>query len=55
MDNIPILKPKEVISLLKRLGFEEIRHRGSHRQNPDNRNILKILVRTITQGYLAEQ
>jgi predicted RNA binding protein YcfA (HicA-like mRNA interferase family) len=29
---IPVLKPREVISILRRLGFVEQRHRGSHKQ-----------------------
>ena len=28
----PILKPREVIARLERLGFSEIRQRGSHKQ-----------------------
>jgi predicted RNA binding protein YcfA (HicA-like mRNA interferase family) len=34
-----VLKPKEVITLLKQLGFEEIRQHGSHKQlrHPDGR------------------
>ncbi len=35
----PVLKPKEVISILKRLGFQEVRQKGSHKQfrHPDGR------------------
>jgi len=35
----PVLKPREVVALLGRLGFEEVRQRGSHRQyrHPDGR------------------
>lgn len=29
---IPILKPQEVIAILIRLGFVEVRQRGSHKQ-----------------------
>lgn len=29
---IPILKPQEVIAILLRLGFVEVRQRGSHKQ-----------------------
>jgi predicted RNA binding protein YcfA (HicA-like mRNA interferase family) len=29
---IPVLKPREVVALLERLGFVEVRQRGSHRQ-----------------------
>jgi len=39
MGNIPILKPREVVLCLERLGFKEIRQRGSHKQyrHPDGR------------------
>jgi len=39
MGVIPVLKPAEVIRLLRRLGFEEVRQRGSHKQfrHPDGR------------------
>jgi predicted RNA binding protein YcfA (HicA-like mRNA interferase family) len=30
--SLPVLKPREVAALLERLGFVEIRQRGSHRQ-----------------------
>lgn len=35
----PILKPREVVALLERLGFVEVRQRGSHKQfrHPDRR------------------
>ena len=32
MGNIPVLKPSEVISILQKLGFIEVRQRGSHKQ-----------------------
>ncbi|MFN2502190.1 MAG: type II toxin-antitoxin system HicA family toxin [Pyrinomonadaceae bacterium] len=32
MGAIPILKPREVVTLLERLGFIEVRQRGSHKQ-----------------------
>lgn len=32
MGHIPVLKPQEVVQLLRALGFEEIRQRGSHKQ-----------------------
>jgi predicted RNA binding protein YcfA (HicA-like mRNA interferase family) len=37
--DIPILKPREVVTLLERLGFVEVRQRGSHKQyrHPDGR------------------
>jgi predicted RNA binding protein YcfA (HicA-like mRNA interferase family) len=28
----PVLKPREVVSILRALGFEEARQRGSHKQ-----------------------
>ncbi len=31
MGSIPVLKPKEVASILNKLGFEEVRQRGSHK------------------------
>jgi predicted RNA binding protein YcfA (HicA-like mRNA interferase family) len=39
MGKLPVLKPLEVIAILKRLGFEEVRQRGSHKQfrHPDGR------------------
>ena len=30
MSKIPVLKPKEILRILKRAGFEEIRSKGSH-------------------------
>jgi predicted RNA binding protein YcfA (HicA-like mRNA interferase family) len=32
MGNVPVLKPREVAAILQRLGFAEVRQRGSHRQ-----------------------
>ena len=39
MGLIPVLKPREVASLLERMGLVEVRQRGSHRQyrHPDGR------------------
>jgi predicted RNA binding protein YcfA (HicA-like mRNA interferase family) len=39
MGRLPVLKPREVIAILERLGFAEVRQRGSHRQfrHPDGR------------------
>ncbi|HVY37269.1 MAG TPA: type II toxin-antitoxin system HicA family toxin [Polyangia bacterium] len=39
MGDVPVLKPREVAGILERLGFVEIRQRGSHRQyrHPDGR------------------
>ena len=32
MSNVPVLKPREVNRILERLGFVEVRQRGSHKQ-----------------------
>lgn len=32
MGNVPVLKPAEVIAILLRFGFVEVRQRGSHKQ-----------------------
>lgn len=32
MGSLPVLKPRQVVKLLKRAGFEEVRQRGSHKQ-----------------------
>jgi predicted RNA binding protein YcfA (HicA-like mRNA interferase family) len=32
MGTIPVLKPAEAAAILERLGFSEIRQRGSHKQ-----------------------
>ena len=32
MGSVPVLKPHEVAALLERLGFREVRQRGSHKQ-----------------------
>ena len=32
MGTLPTLKPREVVGLLDRLGFVEVRQRGSHKQ-----------------------
>jgi predicted RNA binding protein YcfA (HicA-like mRNA interferase family) len=39
LDSLPVLKPREVGALLVRLGFQDARQRGSHRQyrHPDGR------------------
>ena len=39
MGKHPVLKPREVVSILESLGFKEIRQRGSHKQcqHPDGR------------------
>jgi predicted RNA binding protein YcfA (HicA-like mRNA interferase family) len=39
MGDVPVLRPREVAGILERLGFVEVRQRGSHRQyrHPDGR------------------
>jgi predicted RNA binding protein YcfA (HicA-like mRNA interferase family) len=39
MGNVPVLKPNEVVSILERLGFMEVRQKGSHKpfRHPDGR------------------
>ena len=39
MSKPPVLKPREVVAILNKLGFTEVRQRGSHRQyrHPDGR------------------
>lgn len=39
MGSLPILKPREAVRVLERLGFVHVRQRGSHRQfrHPDGR------------------
>jgi predicted RNA binding protein YcfA (HicA-like mRNA interferase family) len=39
MSKIPVLKPREVVSILEALGFAEVRQAGSHKQlrHPDGR------------------
>ena len=32
MSRIPVLKPREVVRLLEKLGFVEVRQRGPHKQ-----------------------
>ncbi len=61
MGKIPVLKPKEVATILDRLGFKEVRQRGSHKQfrHPDgrfttlpyhkNRDISPILLRQMAK------
>lgn len=32
MSKIPVLKPQEVVRILEKLGFVEVRQKGSHKQ-----------------------
>lgn len=38
MGQVPVLKPSEVIAILGKLGFTEVRQRGSHKQFRDTNN-----------------
>lgn len=40
MGVVPVLRPRQVAAMLERLGFVEVRQRGSHRQyrHPDGRS-----------------
>jgi predicted RNA binding protein YcfA (HicA-like mRNA interferase family) len=61
MGSIPVLKPGEVAAMLLKLGFQEVRQRGSHKQfrHPDGhvttvpfhqgRDISPILLRQIAK------
>jgi predicted RNA binding protein YcfA (HicA-like mRNA interferase family) len=33
---VPVLKPAEVVAILRKLGFVEVRQRGSHKQFRDS-------------------
>jgi predicted RNA binding protein YcfA (HicA-like mRNA interferase family) len=69
MGKPPVLKPREVASILRKLGFVQVRQRGSHRQyrHPDGRSttvpfhrgrdISPILLREIAEdiGLTVEQ
>lgn len=35
MGNVPVLTPAEVVAILRKLGFVEVRQRGSHKQFRD--------------------
>ncbi len=39
MGSYPVLKPREVIKILTKLGFKEVRQKGSHKQfkHPEGR------------------
>lgn len=61
MGSVPVLKPNKVASILERLGFLEVRQKGSHKQfrHPDGRgttvpfhagrNISPILLKKIAK------
>lgn len=66
---LPVLKPRQVVAILERLGFVEVRQRGSHKQfrHADGRSttvpfhagrdISPILLRQIAKdiGMTAEE
>ena len=35
MTGRPVLSAKEVVTILRKLGFEEVRQRGSHEESPE--------------------
>ena len=39
MGDVPVLKPTEVVLMLEKLGFRQVRQKGSHKQfrHPDGR------------------
>jgi predicted RNA binding protein YcfA (HicA-like mRNA interferase family) len=37
VSSLPVLKPQEVVAILRKLGFEEVRQRGPHKQFHDSR------------------
>lgn len=61
MGNIPVLKPGEIVAILIKLGFSEVRQHGSHKQFRDamgrcttvpfhqGRDISPILLRQIAK------
>jgi predicted RNA binding protein YcfA (HicA-like mRNA interferase family) len=69
MSKLPVLKPREVVSILEALGFAEVRQSGSHKQlrHPDGRgttvpahqgrDVSPILLRRIAKdiGLTVEQ
>jgi predicted RNA binding protein YcfA (HicA-like mRNA interferase family) len=69
MGNYPVLKPREVVAILEKLGFVEVRQRRSHKQyrHPYGRcttvpfhlgqDISPILVRQIAKdiGLMVEE
>lgn len=32
MATVPVIRPREAVAILRNLGFEEVRQRGSHKQ-----------------------
>ena len=56
MSTIPVLKPREVIRRLKKLGFEEVRQTGSHKQfrHPDGRSTVPVHPKDISPILLKE-
>lgn len=66
MGKLPVLKPREVAAILGKLGFVEVRQRGSHKQyrHADGRNttlpfhsardISPVLLRQIARDTVEE-
>ena len=66
MGTVPVLKPNKIVSILERLGFLEVRQKGSHKQfrHPDGRgttvpfhagrDISPILLKKNCQRYQAD-
>ncbi|NOY68209.1 MAG: addiction module toxin, HicA family [Deltaproteobacteria bacterium] len=44
MGSIPVLRPKEIVSILKKFGFYEVRQRGSHKQFTRSSNFASTLL-----------
>ena len=69
MPKLPVLKPREVVAILRKLGFECVRQRGSHMQfrhsdgrattvcDHAGRDIAPALLRTIARdiGLTSEE
>lgn len=42
MSKIPVFKPKEILRILKRAGFEEVRSKGSHIHLKKEENLVTV-------------
>jgi predicted RNA binding protein YcfA (HicA-like mRNA interferase family) len=47
MGRYPVLKPSEVVTILNKTGFSQVRHKGSHKQyrHPDGAPQLFLFIR----------
>lgn len=58
MNRLPILKPKRLIKVLNKLGFEEIRQKGSHKffyRPKDNRaTVVPMHTKDIGRGLIRK-